>query len=575
MAVNLSLGLAFLLVCLPTLTAWGAGSPFLPLAPFPPPPLKIPENTIGATLCVNTTGTGGCYTKIQDAINAATTGDTINVAAGTYKEHITMKDGVSVYGQGWDSTTGTVIDGEFSSATSVVRFSSGITSATVLSGVQVTRGGSGDPNDPGNGGGISITGSPTIQNTLVHNCTGYYGGGIYISYGSPTLNNVPVWNCRALYGGGFYITYNAKATIIGNPLDGNNGTVWYNTATTEGGGFHINSNAVATITGLRLWFNTSGYYGGGVNVTNNDGKITFQLNHFYANQARMGSGLYAGLSSKLEIIGNWIDTHTAELYGGGIALESSPALIQSNMITNNKITSTSGTGGGIYLGLNTSGTQILNNHFENNSATYGGALYLYPGSSCLINANAIVKNSGQGAGIMMETQGQVRITNNLFAQNTPGIDRKVLAISGSTPQIINNTFADNQDDALSFTMSEGIVVANNNITGNTGRGIVRLGGTTTSYTADYNNVYNNGTNYDQLSAGPHDTSVNPHYVGSGNHWEWYHIQATSPIRNTGSNTWAPVYDMDGDWRLSGGTVSMGADEIPGPVNRLFLPVILK
>ena len=119
------------------------------------------------------------------------------------------------------------------------------------------------------------------------------------------------------------------------------------------------------------------------------------------------------------------------------------------------------------------------------------------------------------------------------------------------------------------------MVANNNITGNTGRGIVRHGGTTSSYTADYNNVYNNGTNYDQLSAGSHDTSVNPHYVGSGNPWEWYHIQASSPIRNTGSNTWAPVYDLDGDWRLSGGTVSMGADEISGPVNRLFLPVILK
>jgi hypothetical protein len=31
----------------------------------------------------------------------------------------------------------------------------------------------------------------------------------------------------------------------------------------------------------------------------------------------------------------------------------------------------------------------------------------------------------------------------------------------------------------------------------------------------------------------------------------------------------------GDWRFSGGIFSMGADELPGPVNRLFLPLIFK
>ena len=58
-----------------------------------------------ATLCVNPGGTSGCYARIQVAVIAAAPNDTINVAAGTYTETVTIGKPLSLVGAGRSATT--------------------------------------------------------------------------------------------------------------------------------------------------------------------------------------------------------------------------------------------------------------------------------------------------------------------------------------------------------------------------------------------------------------------------------------------------------------------------------------
>ncbi len=145
---------------------------------------------------------GAAFTHIQDAINAASAGDTILVKEGEYRENITLKSGIRILGAGFDKTT---IRGNRNGNTV---YANGITDA-IFDGFTVIDSGQDSTSYAGiriNGGnlvisnnlvtnnlnGIRITGaSSTIIRKNIITLNGR-NDNAYLNYGIISLNSTPL-----------------------------------------------------------------------------------------------------------------------------------------------------------------------------------------------------------------------------------------------------------------------------------------------------------------------------------------------------------------------------------------------
>jgi parallel beta-helix repeat protein len=201
----------------------------------------------------------GDYSTIQEAISAASNGDTVYVGAGTYSPSkngemfpIYMKNGVSLVGEGADVC---ILDAEETSKVIVCNF---ITkTSTKIEGFTITNG-SGDF-----GAGIFCfwLSYPAITNNIITGNRASKGGGIYCWFSSPSIiNNVITGNSASSSGGGIYCDVSFP-TITNNVITGNEalGELWKD----GGGGIYCLSSS-PTVTNNIISENTSNSGGGGI-----------------------------------------------------------------------------------------------------------------------------------------------------------------------------------------------------------------------------------------------------------------------------------------------------------------------
>ncbi len=299
------------------------------------------------------------YLTIQDAIDAATNGDTIIVRPGTYVENIDFlgKEITLISEQGPEVT---IIDGGKPSNPdygSVVTFINGESPNTILEGFTITNGTGRLRPYPWNdydGAGIycGIGSSPTIRDNIIMNnwaLGGHMrgrGGGIFCDTDSSTkITRNIITNNSSWFGGG--IASNQSSPIISNNLIAQN-TSW------NGGGiyaysWYIRFGRSPTISKNRIIGNWANYGGGGS----------------YANS----------LSTGASIINNIISENVAVTGGGGICCWGySFVRISNNIISRNRATGggdSDDIGGGI-LSIGCSNPTINNNTIVNNYARLGG-----------------------------------------------------------------------------------------------------------------------------------------------------------------------------------------------------------
>jgi hypothetical protein len=197
------------------------------------------------------------HATIQGAINAASPGDTVSVAAGVWTEWISFrgKDIVVESRLGPEETT---IDG--GAAPSAVVFGHGESRDAVLRGFTITGGGGGTLFEGlRSGGGIYIhLASPTVESCIVRDCHAQMGGGVSIWEGDPHFIDVVVRDCQATVdGGGMRIHHLSHPLMQQCSFLGN-------AATVHGGGLAYGNDSNGVHEACVFEGNTAGIRGGGL-----------------------------------------------------------------------------------------------------------------------------------------------------------------------------------------------------------------------------------------------------------------------------------------------------------------------
>ena len=116
------------------------------------------------------------YPTIQDGLNAASEGDTVLVAAGTYYEHLIWPDTDGIHLISESGASQTIIDG--SGTDRVIEMTTGVGRNTEIRGFTIQHGNAGGFGSIG-GGILCISSSPTITDNIITLNGAGKGAGIY------------------------------------------------------------------------------------------------------------------------------------------------------------------------------------------------------------------------------------------------------------------------------------------------------------------------------------------------------------------------------------------------------------
>jgi hypothetical protein len=357
---------------------------------------------------------GGCpYSSVQAAVDAASDGDVIKVAAGTYTG-VSAREGVTqvVY----ISKSVTIQGGYIPSNWTTPDPEANITTldAQGQGRVLYVIGGNGAVID-----GLHITGGNAVGQMGGHlpsTVNGSSGGGVYVHgardpFGEEfTLINSHIFSNTAQQGGGVYMSFCCNnATLRGN-------TFTSNSAEQDGGGVLLHAG-VAVLT----------------------------ENVFDSNAADRGGGLWADHNGT-RVLRNTFVSNTAHTAGGGLYLnmDMSDVKLNETYIVSN----TAGRGGGLTItggdaGWGRSATLINTVIADNQASVEGSGVYIVAAYSVQLLHTTLARNGGSdSSGVRIgdfdfdfdeARPSTVALTNTILVSHSVGI-----SITGGSTVTVNS-----------------------------------------------------------------------------------------------------------------------------------------
>ncbi len=252
---------------------------------------------------------GGDHETIQDGLDAASPGDTVLVAPGTYEEHISIgpsADGVALIGElGPDVTT---VNNQSTYPFSVLHcFNVG--QGTRVEGLHFIRGYS-----DAHGGGVRCdSASVHFDNVSMSSCSALesHGGGIGGVDSDIVITNSFIGNNRAGIGGGIALV-GGSLTVDGTTVFGNSAD-WIS-LDQIGGGVYASCD-VCVVTDCRIESNNA-LAGGGIALVDCGG-ADIAGNDIIRNHAlELGGGLYV-TNTVCTVADNQFTSNSATTVGGG------------------------------------------------------------------------------------------------------------------------------------------------------------------------------------------------------------------------------------------------------------------
>lgn len=436
-----------------------------------------------------------------------------------------------------------------------------------------------DNGSGGGGVGIWVSGETAVylsKNTISENVTGYdgSGGGLLVSgAGSITLTENTITKCTGrpgAYGGGACIVDCSMVELTRNTISQNQTSPAYGyyARSGRGGGVHIGNGGTVRLTenviednlvsGFSYWGDSMGV---GVSIVGPWGAASeVTLNRNAVNRNRSydeGGGVGASVvqysnydASTMTVTGNAFKENSAVGEGGGFVFSQNGSGSNSMTFVGNIVSGnlSRGNGGGGCVRQAAPGSMLVEGNRVTGNTSQGGNAggLLLEGPTITVRNNSIAENGAQssarsGAGLWVRPTSRLDLINNTITANDATGDggglRLVLDGTSEIVNAFNNIIFDNVaggsgDDVYISGSGARTEFAHNNASGLAGVWHV---------------FANNSDLAPSFADGPNGD---------------YHLTADSPCLNMGTNgvPGMPSVDLDGDPRIAGGTVDMGAFE---------------